>query len=229
MHIRAERHSVGDYRVGVGVGGALVWGETAALIEWLVAGRVMALDRAGRGKLSSVWPECREYLSGAKSWRIERGKGLCGGRIGGCRGLRFARRATDGRRCCEPPADFRGKVWAYMAGIAGGLNMRAVRVGGYFDHAHLLVQIPAKMAVSDAVRLLKANTSRHINEERLSPYRFSWQDGYGAFTVSRSSVELVVAYIDRQLEHHRERSFQEEFLKMLADHGVEYDAKYLWE
>lgn len=133
------------------------------------------------------------------------------------------------RRPLLREADFRGRVWAYMAGIAGRLNMRAVRVGGDFDHAHLLVQIPAKMAVSDAVRLLKANTSRLINEERLSPYRFSWQDGYGAFTVSRSSVELVVAYIDRQLEHHRERSFQEEFLKMLPDHGVECDAKYFWE
>ena len=56
-----------------------------------------------------------------------------------------------------------------------------------------------------------------------------WQDGYGAFTVSRSKVDAVLAYIDRQLEHHRERTFQDEYLKMLADHEVEYDAKYLWE
>ena len=59
--------------------------------------------------------------------------------------------------------------------------------------------------------------------------KFHWQDGYGAFTVSRSKVDAVTAYIDHQMEHHREQTFQEEYLKMLDDHEVEYDPKYLWE
>ena len=76
---------------------------------------------------------------------------------------------------------------------------------------------------------LKASTSKHINEEKDSLLKFHWHDGYGAFTVSRSKVDVVSEYIDRQLEHHRKRTFQEEYLKMLADHEVEYDPKYLWE
>ena len=124
---------------------------------------------------------------------------------------------------------FRADVWRYMAGVASNLEGHALRVGGYYDHAHLLIRIPSKTAVADFVRQLKANTSKHINGEKNAILKFHWQDGYGAFTVSRSKVEDVVAYIDRQLEHHRKRSFQEEYLKMLEDHEVEYDPKYIWE
>jgi len=92
-----------------------------------------------------------------------------------------------------------------------------------------LVRIPAKIAVADFVGQLKANSSKHINEEKNSILKFHWQDGYGAFTVSRSKVDAVLAYIDGQLEHHRKRTFQEEYLKMLEDHEVDYDPKYLWE
>ena len=116
-----------------------------------------------------------------------------------------------------------------MAGVTNNLQGHALRIGGYYDHAHLLLRIPAKIAVADFVRQLKANTSKHINEKQGSRLKFHWQDGYGAFTVSRSKVDAVLAYIDGQLEHHRARTFQEEYLKMLADHEVEYDQKYIWE
>jgi len=124
---------------------------------------------------------------------------------------------------------FRENVWRYMAGVAQKLEGHALRVGGYYDHAHLLVRIPAKIAVADFVRQLKASSSKHINEEKNSILKFHWQDGYGAFTVSRSKVDAVLAYIDGQLEHHSKRTFQEEYLKMLVDHEVAYDPKYLWE
>ena len=124
---------------------------------------------------------------------------------------------------------FRENVWRYMAGVASNLEGHALRIGGYYEHAHLLVRIPAKTAVADFVRQLKANTSKHINAENNSILKFHWQDGYGAFTVSRSKVDAVLAYIDGQLEHHRKRTFQQEYLKMLADHEVDYDLKYLWE
>lgn len=116
-----------------------------------------------------------------------------------------------------------------MAGVASKLEGHALRVGGYYDHAHLMLRIPAKIAVADFVRQLKSNTSKHINEEKKPALKFHWQDGYGAFTVSRSKVDAVVAYIDGQLEHHRNRTFQGEYLKMLADHEVDYDPQYLWE
>ncbi len=124
---------------------------------------------------------------------------------------------------------FRDSVWRYMVGITSNLEGHALRVGGYFDHAHLLLRIPAKIAVADFVRQLKASTSKHINEQKDLPAKFHWQDGYGAFTVSRSKTDAVAIYIDRQVEHHSQLTFQDEYLKMLADHEVEYDPKYLWE
>jgi putative transposase len=137
--------------------------------------------------------------------------------------------STKERRLLLRDDGFRESVWRYMAGVASNLEGHALRIGGYYDHAHLLVRIPAKIAVADFVRQLKANSSKHINEENNSIPKFHWQDGYGAFTVSRSKVDAVLAYIDGQLEHHRKRTFQEEYLKMLADHEVDYDLQYLWE
>ncbi len=137
--------------------------------------------------------------------------------------------STKERRPLLREDDFRDGVWRYMAGVASNLQGHALRIGGYYDHAHLLLRIPAKIAVADFVRQLKANTSKHINEKRGSRLKFHWQDGYGAFTVSPSKVNAVSAYIDGQVEHHRKRTFQEEYLKMLADHEVDYDPKYLWE
>ena len=116
-----------------------------------------------------------------------------------------------------------------MAGVTSNLEGHALRIGGYYDHAHVMVRIPARIAVADFVRQMKANSSKHINEETNSILKFNWQVGYGAFTVSRSKVDAVLAYIDGQFEHHRKRTFQEEYLKMLADHEVDYDPKYLWE
>lgn len=76
---------------------------------------------------------------------------------------------------------------------------------------------------------LKANTSKHINESRNAAFKFHWQDGYGAFTVSPSQQETIMAYIDGQMEHHRKQTFQDEFLSLLKRHEVDYDPKYVWE
>ncbi len=137
--------------------------------------------------------------------------------------------STKERRPLLQDNEFRELTWRYMAGVASNLNGHALRVGGYIDHAHLLLRIPAKAALADFVRQLKASTSKHINETRKALLKFHWQDGYGAFTVSRSKTSAVIGYIDRQMEHHRARTFQDEYLKMLADHEVEYDPQYLWE
>ena len=137
--------------------------------------------------------------------------------------------STKERRPLLRDDDFRDSVWRYMAGVASNLQGHALRVGGYYDHAHLLLRIPAKIVVADFIRQLEASSSKHINEEKDSLLKFHGQDGYGAFTVSHSKVDAVSAYIDSQLEHHRERTFHDEYSRMLADHEVEYDAKYLWE
>jgi len=116
-----------------------------------------------------------------------------------------------------------------MAGITHNLMGHALRIGGYYDHAHLLVRIPAKIAVADFTRQLKSSTSKQINEENLIQLRFHWQDGYGAFTVSQREKDCVIRYIDQQMEHHRVRTFQEEYLAILKSHEIEYDPRYIWE
>ncbi len=85
---------------------------------------------------------------------------------------------------------------AYMAGTAKELNSFAIKVGGFYDHVHLLLRIPAKTAVAELVGKLKANTSKHINETSGIIRKFGWQDGYGAFTVSMSAKNRVVKYIE---------------------------------
>ena len=137
--------------------------------------------------------------------------------------------STKERRLLLKDDEFRTHVWSYMAGVTSNLGGHALRIGGYFDHAHLLVRIPAKISVSDFVGKVKANTSKHINDSHNALQNFRWQDGYGAFTVSRSQTDFVASYIDRQIEHHKKRSFQEEFLEMLAAHEVEYEPKHVWE
>lgn len=137
--------------------------------------------------------------------------------------------STKERRPLLQDDQFRNGVWKYMAGVARNLDGFAIRIGGYYDHAHLLVRIPAKLAVSDFVGKLKANTSKHINESREAVLKFHWQDGYGAFTVSSSQQDAVVAYIDNQREHHHKQSFQDEFLAILKRHEVDYDPNYIWE
>ena len=137
--------------------------------------------------------------------------------------------STKERRQFLKEDEFRNYVWSYMAGIVNNLEGQSLRIGGYFDHAHLLIRIPSKIAVSDFVGKVKANTSKHINENGNLQRRFQWQDGYGAFTVSMSKEGSVSRYIDGQLDHHRKKTFQEEYLHMLDIHEIEYDPKYLWE
>ncbi|MEO1530030.1 MAG: IS200/IS605 family transposase [Planctomycetota bacterium] len=137
--------------------------------------------------------------------------------------------STKGRRPFLSDDDLRQNTWAYIAGICANLGGHAVKVGGYFDHAHLLVNIPAKTAVSDFVGKVKANSSKHLNETAFKTQRFAWQDGFGAFTVSRSQQADVVRYIANQIEHHKKRDFKSEYLAMLKRNEVVYDDKYLWD
>ncbi len=123
----------------------------------------------------------------------------------------------------------REDVFAYMAGTARELSGFAIKVGGFYDHAHLLVRIPAKIAVSDFVGHLKANTSKHINDTSGVIRKFGWQDGFGAFTVSVSAKDRVVAYIENQMEHHNKQTFEDEYLNLLAKHEVEYDPRFVFD
>ena len=120
------------------------------------------------------------------------------------------------------------RAWEYLGGIARRHKMTALQVGGIEDHVHTLVLAPATIAPSQIAQFLKGDSSKWINDEFRMRYGFAWQDGYGAFTVSKSNVADVISYIQNQREHHRTRTFQEEFLEFLHSSGIQYDARYLW-
>lgn len=124
---------------------------------------------------------------------------------------------------------FREEVFAYMAGIATKQGGFAIRLGGFYDHVRLLVRIPAKVSVSDFVGTLKSNSSKHINDTSELLRKFGWQDGFGAFTVSVSQKNRVIESIENQMAHHAGQSFEDEYLRLLRKHEVEYDPRYIWD
>lgn len=121
----------------------------------------------------------------------------------------------------------RPRVHQYLGGILRNIKGKAITVGGVEDHVHLLIESPPTLAISNAVRLIKSNSSKWIHEE-LGEAAFHWQTKYGAFSVSRSNVPAVAKYIDHQEEHHRQITFQDEFRELLERHGIELDERYLW-
>jgi REP element-mobilizing transposase RayT len=117
---------------------------------------------------------------------------------------------------------------AYMGGIIRNLAGQALIVNGTADHAHLLVWLPPTLAIAEALRVLKANSSRWVHETQ-GRRAFAWQAGYGAFSVSHSNTSAVVKYIQSQESHHRKISFQEEFLALLKKNNIAYDERYIWQ
>jgi len=121
------------------------------------------------------------------------------------------------------------RLYEYIGGTIRAKGGSLVAAGGMPDHIHLSVSMGKQMSVSDAVRDIKSNSSRWIHETIADLRGFAWQAGYGAFSVSRSSLDDVKRYIASQHEHHRVRSFQEEFLEFLKRHEMEYDERYIWD
>lgn len=126
-------------------------------------------------------------------------------------------------------AEWQARLYGYLAGITTEMRGHLIRSGGIADHVHLLIHLPASLAVSDAIRLLKTNSSKWVHETFPDAADFAWQGGYGAFSVSMSMRDTLIGYIDRQEEHHRTQTFQEEYLALLRKHGVDFDERYLWD
>jgi putative transposase len=124
--------------------------------------------------------------------------------------------------------DIEARIWAYLGGITRKHKMTAVQIGGVEDHIHALVIAPPTLSPSQIVQYLKGDSSKWIHEEFPALRDFTWQDGYGAFTVSKSNIAGVVDYIKSQREHHRTKSFQEEYLEFLRKHEIDYDERYVW-
>ena len=125
--------------------------------------------------------------------------------------------------------DIEERIWAIIAETGSRHGINVVKGGGIENHVHALIDIPKTLSVSESMKGLKGGSSNGINKAGIINGYFSWQDGYGAFTVSSSSVADVLGYITNQREHHRTMTFEEEYVKFLEKHRVEYDAKYLWD
>jgi REP element-mobilizing transposase RayT len=120
------------------------------------------------------------------------------------------------------------RVWKYLGGIARRLKMTALQVGGTADHIHALVLAPASYSPSQIAQFLKGDSSKWIHDEWPALRDFAWQDGYSAFTVSKSNLPEVIRYVQNQDQHHRKKTFQEEYLEFLKTHGIQYEECYLW-
>lgn len=122
--------------------------------------------------------------------------------------------------------DWRGPLHEYLGGCVRGLGGVPLQIGGVADHVHLLVGLKAIHAPADVVREIKKASTAWVRESADS--KFQWQEGYGAFTVSRHDLQSVGTYIAGQEEHHRSKSFQEEYLEFLEEQGIPYDDRFLW-
>jgi putative transposase len=121
------------------------------------------------------------------------------------------------------------RIYEYIGGICRETGNVLLAAGGMPDHVHLLISMGRQMSVADLVRKIKANSSKWMHETFANQGGFAWQNGYGAFSVSLSNIEAVRQYIANQAEHHRTKSFQEEYIEFLVRHNLKYDERYIWE
>ena len=121
------------------------------------------------------------------------------------------------------------RIWEYLGGIARKNKMKPLKTGGVDDHIHMLLGAPPTLAPAKIAQLIKGGSSAWIHDTFPDLRAFAWQDGYGAFTVSKSGIPDVTVYIENQREHHRTRTYQAEYRALLDRHGIEYDERYIWD
>jgi len=132
-------------------------------------------------------------------------------------------------RDAELKEDFRERVFEYMSGIITSMKHKSMIINGTSNHVHILFGLNPSVSVSDTVHDIKRSSSLFINNEKLCPGRFSWQEGYGGFTYSRSQIADVYYYIENQESHHKKRTFREEYIDILIKNEIEYDQRFLFD
>ena len=126
-------------------------------------------------------------------------------------------------------ASIRSALHAYLATVARNAGCECYRVGGAADHVHLAVRFSRTLTVADLVEELKTSTSKWLKTQSPELAAFAWQRGYGAFSVGPSDLDALRAYIDKQEEHHRTRTFQDEYRAFLTKYGIQFDERYVWD
>lgn len=126
-------------------------------------------------------------------------------------------------------AEFRAELHAFVGGCAKTLECYPLQIGGVEDHVHLLTTLSRTTAIAEFVKEVKRVSTGWIQTRGGLFRQFHWQAGYGCFSVSESQVSAVMRYIQRQEEHHRQRTFQEEYRELLERHGQRWDERYVWD
>lgn len=123
----------------------------------------------------------------------------------------------------------RPKLHAYLASVARNSGCECYCVGGVADHVHIAIRLARTVTIAQLVEELKTSSSKWLKTQFPRFAKFAWQSGYGAFSVGPLDLQALRTYIDTQEEHHRTRTFQEEYLAFLQRYGVEYDERYVWD
>src|SRR5580704_14114498 len=135
--------------------------------------------------------------------------------------------AVEGRQNLIAP-EHNDELQKYITGIVTAQKQKLIAINNMPDHLHLLVGLRPDAALSDLVRDVQAGSSKFINEQRWVAGKFSWQEGFGAFSYSRSQLGAVIRYIENQPKHHAKKSFRDEYVELLEKFGVEYDPRYIF-
>jgi REP element-mobilizing transposase RayT len=125
--------------------------------------------------------------------------------------------------------EIENELHKYLGGICNSLNCSVLIVGGYTDHIHILCMLSKNISLVELVKKIKSHSSKWIKTRSKNYSNFYWQDGYGAFSVNPSQIEIVKNYIANQKEHHDKKPFKNEFRLFLKKYEVEYDEKYVWD
>ena len=131
-------------------------------------------------------------------------------------------------RACVIQSKRKEELQKYIAGIVSGRNQKLIAINCMPDHAHILLGLKPNEAPSDLIGRIKTGSTNHINEQRWIGCRFSWQEGFGAFSVSHSHLGTVADYVHNQENHHRRKSFHEEYVEFLERHDIAYNDRYVF-
>jgi putative transposase len=136
--------------------------------------------------------------------------------------------AVEGRQSLIRP-QYNDELQKYITGIVSGQNQKLIAINNMPDHVHMLIGQKPSAALSDLIRDIKAASSRFINDQHWVLGRFSWQEGFGAFSYSHSQLSTVIRYIQNQQAHHQRTSFKEEYVELLKRFNVAHDQRYVFQ
>jgi putative transposase len=136
--------------------------------------------------------------------------------------------AVNGRLSLVRP-EFKEDLYKYITGIVRNNGQKLISINGMSDHIHILIGLKPAMALADLVRDIKTGSSNFINEKKWVRGKFSWQEGYGAFSYGHSQLDTIIRYIQNQEKHHKRRSFKDEYLTWLKKYEIAFEDKYVFE